>query len=114
MIEVLLVGLGAGTGAALRFLSARRWDGELPWGTLAVNVAGSFALGFFVGVGVTGGGLALLGTGFAGGLTTYSAFAVQTQALASGGRAWGASYAAVTVSVSFLAGTLGWLLGSFF
>ena len=75
----LLVAAGAGLGALLRFWVAHHLDGRTPWGTLLVNVAGSFVLGLVVGAQPSPGALALLGTGFCGGLTTYSAFAVQTR-----------------------------------
>ena len=77
-MSLLLTALGAAFGAALRYLAGHVLDGRLHWGTLLVNVAGSFVLGWVVGHGVDGNALALLGTGFCGGLTTYSAFAVQT------------------------------------
>ncbi|MDO9455046.1 CrcB family protein [Nocardioides sp.] len=105
-MTVLLVALGAAVGAPLRFLVASRLDDRLravALGTLAVNVAGSFVLGALSGAAVDGAALALLGTGFCGGLTTYSAFAVQT---AERGR-WGPAYAAVTVLGSLAACALG-------
>ncbi len=75
----LLVAAGAGLGALLRFWVAHHLDGRTPWGTLLVNVAGSFVLGLVVGAQPSPGAVALLGAGFCGGLTTYSAFAVQTR-----------------------------------
>ena len=78
----LLVALGAALGAPLRFALASALDTErFPRGTFLVNVVGSFLLGLFVEAGATGHWLALLGTGFCGGFTTYSAFAVQTHRL---------------------------------
>ncbi|HET6625450.1 MAG TPA: CrcB family protein [Nocardioidaceae bacterium] len=82
-MTLFLVALGAALGAPLRYVMAHLLDGRLPWGTIAVNLAGSFLLGLFSGAalgGSTPGGatLAFLGTGFCGGLTTFSAFAVQT------------------------------------
>ncbi|WP_193609446.1 CrcB family protein [Nocardioides lijunqiniae] len=106
-MTALLVALGGGVGAALRFLVGRRLDRELPLGTLLVNVAGSLLLGVLSGLALDGDALALLGTGFCGGLTTYSAFAVQTHAL---GRR-GAAYAAVTVLAALGACGLGFWLG---
>ncbi|MFE7845421.1 fluoride efflux transporter FluC [Microbacterium sp. NPDC057407] len=52
----------------------------LPWATLGVNAAGSFALGLVVGaLGDSRPHVrAFLGTGVLGGFTTYSAFAVET------------------------------------
>jgi CrcB protein len=54
------------------------------WGTLLVNLLGSLLLGWLVGHGVDGRPLALLGTGFCGAFTTYSA--VTVQAVNRGGR----------------------------
>lgn len=52
MTTILLVALGGALGAILRFVSVEavhRWTGQpLPWGTLFVNVVGSFALGFLL------------------------------------------------------------------
>ena len=103
----LLVALGAAVGAPLRYLIATRLDGRLPWGTLAVNVAGSFLLGVFSALALGGHAVALLGTGFCGGLTTYSAFAAQTHAL---GRRAGTGYAAATIALSLAACSLGFAL----
>jgi fluoride exporter len=74
----LYVGLGAALGAPVRYLAGRLLDGRLPWGTITVNVVGSFGLGLCSGLGMTGHALAFLGTGLLGALTTFSAFAVQT------------------------------------
>ena len=105
----LLVALGAGLGAPLRFALASALDEErFPWGTLLVNVVGSFLLGLFVEAGATGHWLALLGTGFCGGFTTYSAFAVQTHRL---GPQRGAAYAVLTIGASLAACALGVLVG---
>ncbi len=108
-MTVLLVALGAAVGAPLRFLSSRWWDRDLPVGTLAVNVVGSFLLGLFSAWSLNEHALALLGTGFCGGLTTYSAFAVQTHERGPGK---GAAYAVVTISVSLAACSLGFWLGA--
>jgi len=108
-VSVLLVALGAALGAPLRFAVATALDAErFPRGTLLVNVAGSFLLGLFVGGGVTGTALAFLGTGFCGGFTTYSAFAVQTHRL---GVARGAAYAVLTTGLALAACAAGFVLG---
>jgi len=108
-VTALLVAAGAFLGAPLRYLVASRLDDErFPHGTLVVNVAGSFVLGLLSGAAVTGDWLALLGVGFCGGLTTYSAFAVQTHRL---GWARGAAYAAATIGPALAACALGYLLG---
>ena len=77
-MTVLLVAAGAAGGATLRYLTAHLLGGRLPWGTIAVNLVGSFLLGLFSGLALTGDTMAFLGTGFCGALTTYSSFAVQT------------------------------------
>lgn len=106
-MTALLVALGAAVGAPLRFVVATRLDGRLPWGTLAVNVAGSFLLGLLSAASLSSDELALLGVGFCGGFTTYSAFSVQTHGL---GPRLGAAYAAATIAVSLAACALGFAL----
>jgi len=76
-MNVALVALGAGIGSGLRYLAGRTLDRPaMHWGTLLVNITGSFILGMiaFTADSAT---LILLGAGFCGGLTTYSSFAVQ-------------------------------------
>ena len=105
----LLVALGAALGAPLRYLLASTLDVErFPRGTALVNVVGSFLLGLLVAGGATGHWLALLGTGFCGGFTTYSAFAVQTHRL---GPRRGAAYAVATIGLSLAGCALGAWLG---
>jgi fluoride exporter len=52
-----------------------------PWGTLAVNVAGSALIGVAAGVGVGGEARLFLVTGLLGGFTTFSAFSLETGVL---------------------------------
>ena len=106
----LLVALGAAVGSPLRLLVGHHLDRDLPrrlpWGTLAVNLVGSLVLGVLVGAALDGRAMALLGTGFCGGLTTYSAFAVQ--GVRAGGRR-GAAYVVLTVGGCLAMATLGHL-----
>jgi fluoride exporter len=99
-VTALLVALGAAVGAPLRFVVASRLDGRFPWGTFVVNVAGSALLGALSAAALSGHAAALLATGFCGGFTTYSAFAVQTHGL---GARRGTAYAVLTVGVSLAA-----------
>ena len=99
-MNALLVALGAAVGAPLRLLAGHhldraRGDHTVHWGTLVVNLLGSAALGWLVGRGVDGDPMLLLGTGFCGAFTTYSA--VSVQAVNRGG--WpGLLYAVGTVA----------------
>jgi fluoride exporter len=104
----LMVLVGGFAGGVARLLLSEfvavRLGAHLPWGTLAVNVAGSFLAGLLAGLAASGGALAgplahdLLTVGFCGGFTTVSAFALQTVALGRDG-AGGRAAANVAVSV---------------
>lgn len=85
MINVLLVALGGAIGASIRHLTnlgALRLVGpNYPWGTMAINIAGSFLMGVFVEILARryGGSSALklfVATGILGGFTTFSAFSL--------------------------------------
>jgi CrcB protein len=97
---------GAAVGAPARYLVDRfvqaRHDAVLPWGTLCVNVVGSFVLGVLTGL---GGGHRVaelaVGTGFCGALTTYSTFSYETLRLYEDGARL---YAAINVALSVGAG----------
>ena len=113
-MTLLLVALGAALGAPTRYVVAHLFDGRLLGGclhvgTILVNVAGSFLLGLFSGLALTGSTIAFLGTGFCGALTTYSAFAVQSHA-----QGWrlGAINVALTVVPALALCWLGFWLGA--
>jgi CrcB protein len=85
--EVLLTLLGAGLGAVLRYVLGgwvnHRLGPEFPWGTLAVNVAGCFALGLLTGAAPHNGMLLIvLGKGLIAGFTTFSTLMLETLNLA--------------------------------
>ena len=81
-MTVLYVALGGALGAVLRYVSvegiARLSGRPLPWGTLAVNVAGSFALGFLLlaadRMGLSPDARRFATIGVLGAFTTFSAF----------------------------------------
>ena len=111
MTAYLIVFLGAGIGGALRHganLAALRLAGAgFPWGTLAINVAGSLAMGLIAGwfaLRGAGGGQSLrlfLTTGILGGFTTFSAFSLDTMLLWDRGLAMQAAlYVAGSVLLS--------------
>ncbi|WP_242107585.1 fluoride efflux transporter CrcB [Luteimonas aquatica] len=84
--QLLLVMAGGALGAAGRFWAGgwllRQFGDGFPWGTFAVNLAGSFAVGF-VAVMLEGRGpsalylRAFLIVGVLGGLTTFSALMLE-------------------------------------
>ncbi len=93
-MTVILLALAGGVGAAVRFmvdgLIRQRVKTAFPWGTMLINVTGSFALGFLAGLVMRGhapGSLFLiLGTGFLGGYTTFSTASLETIRLIQSGR----------------------------
>lgn len=83
---LLSVGIGGFIGAILRF-SISNWVGKttttaFPWGTLSVNVLGSFLIGFlflyFQQSNLSPTQKALFITGLLGALTTFSTFSLET------------------------------------
>jgi CrcB protein len=92
-MTVLLVLVGGALGAPVRYvvdlMVQSRHDSVLPWGTFAVNAAGSLVLGATAGGVAAAGGpdwvLTLVGTGFCGALTTFSTFSFETVRLVEEG-----------------------------
>ena len=108
-MSALLVALGAAVGAPLRYALAHTLDERWPWGTLLVNSLGSLLIGFFASLSLGGQAWALLATGFCGGLTSFSAFAVQS---VERGPRLGATYAFATLALALSACALGFALGT--
>lgn len=106
-MTVLWVALGAAVGAPLRFALGKLFDGRFHTGTLAANTAASLLLGLCTGWSVGGATAALVGTGFCGGMSTYSSFAVQARDL---GPRNGTTYAVLTVGLGLGAAALGFRL----
>jgi CrcB protein len=105
----LLVGVAAAAASVLRYLAGHHLDGRLPWGTIGVNVLGSFLLGAVSGAGLSDTTTTALGAGFCGGLTTYSAFVVQSH---DRGPARGAVTILLTLPPALLACWLGYAVVS--
>jgi fluoride exporter len=112
MGRVLLVAAGGALGSALRYvvaLVALAWLGPgFPWGTLAVNLVGSFLIGLVQQAAtealVIGEETRLfLTTGVMGGLTTYSAFSYESVRLFETGAAWQAWLNIVVTTAACLA-----------
>ena len=108
---ILLVAAGGALGSVLRYavsvLMVASLGAGFPWGTLAVNVLGSAAIGALAGLGVEGGWRLLLVTGLLGGFTTFSAFSLETALLWE--RAWWLALVYVLASVAL--GLAGFALG---
>ena len=83
---VLLGGAGAVARVLLGAAVAARASGAFPWGTLAVNLSGAFALGVLSGAGLSGDGMRLLGAGLLGAYTTFSTWAFEAHRQAGSGR----------------------------
>lgn len=119
----LAVAVGGALGSLARFAAANAaalaWGLNFPYGTLIVNVAGSFIIGLFAvwtapGEAAFGGPLTrqFILTGICGGFTTFSSFSLQTLALLEQGR-WSAAAANIlgSVALCLLAVWLGTLAG---
>jgi CrcB protein len=121
LARVLLVGFAGALGSITRYLvglwAGRTLPSWFPYGTLIVNVVGCFLITLVAELAlrttlVSPTMRLTLTTGFLGGLTTYSAFDLETTNLLRE-RAWSTATAnvAVTLGLCFAAGLLGLLLG---
>ncbi len=116
-MNVLLVFLGGGVGSAVRYGATLAWPArEFPAATLAVNVAGCLAAGVALARLVPvhpadHPARLLLVAGFLGGLTTFSAFGLETIALLRDGRAGMAVLnVAANVGAGLVATWAGWMV----
>ena len=115
MLNLLLVVVGGGIGAGIRHLTnmgALRLVGpNFPWGTMVINIVGSFAMGLFIAMLVRRGGSSELrlfvATGILGGFTTFSAFSLDFATLWERGSALPAlGYALASVIGAIIARSL--------
>jgi CrcB protein len=111
---VLLVAVGAAVGAPLRYLVDRavqaRHDSLFPWGTVAVNAAGSFLLGALATATLHTPApvMAAVGIGLCGALTTYSTFGYETvRLLQDRARLFAALNAAASIIAGLAAAAVG-------
>ena len=119
----LAVAIGGAMGSVARFwlatvMTALTGPG-FPWGTLLINVLGSFVIGLVAGVTLTPVRVGMhpdirifLMTGVCGGFTTFSAFSLQTLELMQNGDVWPAfGYTVGSVVLCVVATYCGWMLG---
>ncbi|HEY6434206.1 MAG TPA: fluoride efflux transporter CrcB [Acetobacteraceae bacterium] len=92
----VVVALGSAFGGVARYgvgiLVTRAVGQSFPWGTLLINIVGSFVIGFYGALTVTDGPMpasaemrAFVMIGFCGGFTTFSSFSLQTVDLLQAG-----------------------------
>ena len=118
--QVLAVAVGGALGSCIRFAVAKALpqpENGLPWATILVNLAGCLLIGIAVSWSTHKTELspelrALVITGFLGGLTTFSAFGLESVLLAKDGKLWlTAVYLTLQVGGGLLAVLLGFWLG---
>lgn len=96
MLQIILVMAGGALGSVSRYgaslLAVRLWGTAFPWGTLLVNLAGCFLIGFAYAMAekeilLDHHGRLFFMTGVLGGLTTFSSYGLESVNAFSGG-AW--------------------------
>jgi CrcB protein len=108
---VVAGGIGALVRGEIAHAIRSRAKGSRAVPTLAVNVMGSFALGWIVSR-LDVDGRAIWGTGFCGGLTTYSTLAVETlDRLRAGDRRAALGHAVASLVLGTLAAVAGFVVG---
>ena len=115
---LIQVALGGALGATARYLTGlaavRALGPGLPWGTLIVNIAGSFLMGILVVMLAQLGGnrfAPFLMTGLLGGFTTFSAFSLDAVSLYERGAVGAAAlYVSASVVLSLAAIAAGLIL----
>jgi CrcB protein len=123
ILALILVFVGGAIGSMCRFwlsgFVAERFEETFPYGTLIVNLVGSWIIGLAAGWVAhfndpfwASAAKQLLMVGICGGLTTFSSFSLQTWNLMLSGR-WGSAFTNVLVSTILCLAlvALGWDLG---
>ncbi len=118
LTNILAIAVGAAIGANLRYSlslwAAQRWGASFPYGTLLVNVIGSFVIGFVLALAATRLNLSepmrlLIVTGLLGGFTTFSSLSFEAYTLITNG-SWQA--AGIYLAGSFGLGMISVFLGA--
>jgi CrcB protein len=114
---LLWIALGGALGSVVRAVTGMLIPaGRLPWATIAVNIVGSFAIGWLLGrVGpVSAENLrahSFLVVGACGGFTTFSSFSWQTfEQIQKGSWGWAAANVVLSVVLCIVATWAGWRL----
>lgn len=112
---MVAVAIGGGLGAIVRYLVSLWLNprfAQIPLGTLVVNLIGSFLLGFVVTRLDNPSMFLLCGTGFCGGLTTFSTLCVETYRICEEDSRPAALNLTLHTAGGLLAAALGYWLGS--
>ena len=113
--SIVLVALGGGLGSVARHLvnvaALRAFGPNLPWGTFAVNLVGSFVMGVFIEtlarrLGDSAELRLFVATGIIGGFTTFSSFSLDAAVLWERGD--------MGLAFAYVAGTLVLGIGALF
>ncbi len=119
ILKILIVGSGSFLGGAARYLISSLMKGHstsFPWGTLTVNLAGCFLIGFMYALlsrylTTSSNWFLLLITGLCGGFTTFSTFANESLSMIQNGNIWGfTAYICASIIGGILLTYLGYLL----
>ncbi len=125
MLAYLWVAIGGALGSVARFwvngLISEKFGATFPWGTLTINVMGSFLIGIVGALAIPEGRMdspsrqfatQFLMIGICGGYTTFSSFSLQTLNLLRD-REWlyAGGNVILSVALCMIAVWLGWLLG---
>ena len=123
LVNYLALAAGGALGSMARFWMTAFMTGltgpRYPWGTLLINVLGSFVIGLVAGFALTPDRVGLhptvrifLMTGICGGFTTFSAFSLQALELWQAGEVWPSlTYMVASVVMCIIATWAGWELG---
>lgn len=123
-MQYLVVGMGGFLGANARYLLnlwvMERLGPSFPWGTLVINISGSFIIGLFLQIVTARAGLPVeyrlfFVTGFLGAYTTFSSLSYESlQLLRQGEYLLAAGNLGGSLLLGMIAVALGWLLGQLF
>ncbi len=112
-LQLLLVAIGSALGGVMRavvsYFAAMNFGTSFPWGTLAINIAGCFAIGLLYGLTEHDLYRKLLGVGVLGGFTTFSSFGWETLMLFQLRRpGWAIAYIGLSLALGLLLVWAGW------
>jgi fluoride exporter len=110
---ILAVALGGALGSVARYLvgvgSGKMFGVDFPWGTLIINILGSFLIGVFAELfalkwDLPQTGRVFLTVGICGGFTTFSTFSLDSYVLLEHGELWAAAFYMIGSVVLSIAG----------